>query len=219
MGQKVNPISLRLGIIKDWKSQWFAASPKKYARYLAQDITIRNLIWKKLSTAAISNIRIERLANTIRIVIHSARPGLIIGRGGTGINDLKKSLKKILLKEFPEIKNTEIKIDIEEVKNSSSDAQIMAQWGAEKIEKRMPYRRVMKQMIDRTSQAKEVKGVKVAVKGRLNGAEMSRKEWLKWGQIPLQTLRADIDYGETTAYTTYGTIGVKVWIYKGEKFK
>lgn len=219
MGQKVNPISFRLGIIRDWKSQWFARSPKKYSRYLAQDIIIRNLIWKRLSTAAVSNIQIERLANIIRVIIYSARPGLVIGRGGVGIEKIKKEVKKHLLKEFPETKDTNLKIDIEEIRDPSADAQIMAQWGTEKLEKRMPYRRVIKQMIDRVSQVKEVKGVKVAVKGRLNGAEISRKEWLKWGQIPLQTLRADVDYGEAVAHTIYGTIGVKVWIYKGEKFK
>ena len=219
MGHKVNPISFRLGIIRDWKSQWFVRSPRKYSRYLAQDIVIRNLIWKKLATAAVSEIKIERLAKAIRIIICSARPGLIIKRGGSGIEEIKKEIRKKLLKDFPETKETELKIDIEEVRNPSMDAQIMSQWGTEKLEKRMPYRRVMKQMIDRVSQVKEVKGVKVAIKGRLNGAEIARKEWLKWGQIPLQTLRADIDYGESTAHTIYGTIGVKVWIYKGEKFK
>ncbi|HHD92014.1 MAG TPA: 30S ribosomal protein S3 [Candidatus Portnoybacteria bacterium] len=219
MGQKVNPISFRLGIIRDWKSQWFAKSPKKYSRYLAQDIIIRNLIWKRLSTAAVSSIQIERLANIIRVIIYSARPGLVIGRGGVGIEKIKKEVKKHLLKEFPETKDIDLKIDIEEIRDPSADAQIMAQWGTEKLEKRMPYRRVIKQMIDRVSQVKEVKGVKVAVKGRLNGAEIARKEWLKWGQIPLQTLRADVDYGEAIAHTIYGTIGVKVWIYKGEKFK
>ncbi len=219
MGQKVNPISFRLGIIRDWKSQWFVKSPKKYSRYLAQDIIIRNLIWKKLSIAAVSNIKIERLANTIRIIICSARPGLIIKRGGSGIEEIKREIRKKLLKDFPEIKDAELKIDIDEVRDPSADAQIMSQWGAEKLEKRMPYRRIMKQIIDRVSQVKGIKGVKVVVKGRLNGAEIARKEWLKWGQIPLQTIRADVDYGEATAHTTYGTIGVKVWIYKGEKFK
>ena len=216
MGHKVHPFAFRLGITKDWKSRWF--SKKEYGSFIKQDYLLRNFIREKLDKAGVDSIEIERSANLVNIIIQTARPGLVIGRGGSGIEDLKSSIKKLLAKENLNSSKMEIRLEVEEIKQPSTKAKVMALEMASQIEKRMPYRRVMKQTIDKIYQNKEVQGVKVLVKGRLNGAEIARKEWLKEGNIPLQTLRSDIDYAGATAYTTYGTIGIKVWIYKGELF-
>lgn len=217
MGHKVHPFIFRLGIVTDWKSRWF--DKKTYKTLLEQDIKLRKFIAKKLDKAGVETIEIERSANFINIIIKTARPGLVIGRGGSGAEELKQEVRKFILKDYPALIKTEIRLEIEEIKNSTSRSRIVAMDIAAQIEKRFPYRRAIKQALEKIMANKEVKGAKVVVKGRLNGAEIARKEWLKDGQVPLQTLRSDIDYAEATAYTTYGTIGVKVWIYKGEVFK
>lgn len=210
MGQKVHPKAFRLGIIADWDSKWF--SKTKYQFFLRQDLEIRDYLKKKLAQAAISRIVIERSPRTLNIIIYSARAGMIIGRGGLGAEDLKKDIKRMVGKEV------EIKITIEEVKNSQSDAKIVAQNIANQIEKRLPFRRVLKQSLEQILRDRGVKGTKIALSGRLDGSEMSRYEWLSKGRLPLATLRSDIDYAQETAMTTYGTIGVKVWVYRGEVF-
>ena len=217
MGQKVHPYAFRLGFIKNWKSRWF--SKNKYKELLEQDYLLRAFILKKLSRTGVNSVEIERSANFINIVIQTARPGLVIGRGGAGIEELKKEIERILFKKDPSLSKTEVKLEVEEIRDSSSRAAVMASDICVQIEKRTPYRRVLKQTIDKIMQSREVKGAKIMVSGRLNGAEIARREWLKEGRIPLQTLRSDIDYVQATAYTTYGTIGIKVWIYKGEIFK
>jgi len=214
MAHKVHPKSFRLGTISNWRSLWF--NRKKYKEFLKQDYELREFLMKKLKQAAINDIEIKRSANLIQIKIHSARPGIIIGRGGTGINDLKREIIRKIFKG--RTNGIDIKLDIEEVKKPEIHAQIVAQNIAEQLERRMPFRSVMKRAIEKVMQNPEVRGVKISLSGRLGGAEMARREWLKKGEMPLQTLRADIDYAQVNAYTTYGTIGVKVWIYKGEKF-
>ncbi len=216
MGQKVHPFAFRLGIIKNWKSRWF--NKKKYKDLLEQDHILRSFIAKKLEKAGINSVEIERSANFVNIIIETARPGLVIGRGGTGVEDLKKQIKNLLLKKDPSLAKTEIRLEIEEVRQPTGQANVVASDMAFQIEKRMPYRRVMKQALDKIMQNRDIKGARVMIKGRLNGALIARKEWLKDGKIPLQNLRADIDYASSTAYTTYGTVGIKVWIYKGEIF-
>lgn len=216
MGQKVHPIAFRLGITQNWRSRWF--NKKQYQQFLKEDYYIREFLVKKLVKAGIDMVEIERLANAINIVIMAARPGLIIGRGGTGIEDLKKDLRSLLHKKLKVALKVDLRLTVEEVKGAETRAAIIAQGIVEQIEKRMPFRRVMKQTIERVSQNKDVQGVKVMIKGRLDGNEIARKEWLRKGRIPLQTLRAAIDYAPATAYTTYGTIGIKVWVYKKEVF-
>ncbi len=214
MGHKVHPYVFRLGYTTDWKSRWF--NRKKYKEYLRQDYYLREFIFSRLKQAAVNDIEIKRSANSINITIQAARPGIIIGRGGAGIQEIKREIIKKIFKG--QTKGLDIKIDIEELKKSETYARIVAQNIAEQLERRMPFRRVMKQTLDKVVQNPEVKGVKVWISGRLGGTEMAREEWLKIGEVPLQTIRADIDYAQVNAYTTYGVIGVKVWIYKGEKF-
>lgn len=216
MGHKVHPYAFRVGRTKDWKSRWFAQ--KKYSANLAQDIKLREFISERLSRTGLESVEIERNFNTLNIIIKTARPGLVIGRGGGGVEKLKKDIQKMLRKNDSQDANLGVKLDIEEVRDPNTRAVIVANEMAAQIEKRMPYRRVIKQTLDKIMQNREVKGAKIMVKGRLNGAEIARKEWLKQGQVPLSALRADIDYNQATAYTTYGTIGIKVWIYKGEIF-
>lgn len=216
MAQKVHPSAFRLGIVTSWKSRWF--NKKNYRQTLEQDIKLRDFVMKKLAKAAVNSLEIERSANNLNLIIKTARPGLIIGRGGGGAEELKREIKDFLQKASFDTSKLEVRLEIEEVRQPTSRAAIVAAEMAGQIERRLPYRRVIKQTIDKVIQNKEVEGVKVMVKGRLNGAEIARKEWLKKGRIPLQTLRSDIDYAQATAYTTYGTIGIKVWIYKGEIF-
>lgn len=216
MGHKVHPYIFRIGTNKDWKSKWFGG--KKYKEFLRQDVKLRSFIMKKLAKTSINDIVIERSANSIDIKIQSARPGLIIGRGGSGIEDLKKEIRKLLIKDNPQMAKIGIKVDIEEIRQPESHATIMGSNLAEQLERRMPFRRALKMTLDKIIQSKDVQGAKVLVKGRLGGTEIARTEWLKKGRVPLQTLRSDIDYAGITAYTSYGTIGVKIWIYKGEKF-
>ncbi len=216
MGRKVHPFIFRLGTVNDWKSRWF--DRKKYKELLEQDVKLRAFVLKRLSKAAINLVEIERSANVLKIIIETARPGLVIGRGGSGVEELKQEIKKIICKNNPEISNVDVNLEINEIRDPNSHAAIVAQDIASQIERRMPYRRVIKQTLDKIIQSNGVQGAKISVKGRLNGAEIARKEWLKKGRLSLQTLRANIDYAEATAYTTYGTIGVKVWISKGEIF-
>jgi len=206
VGQKVSPIILRIGYIKDWKSRWFAGK-KEFAINVAEDYRIRKHIQKKFVHAAVANVDIERLRGQVRIHIYSARPGVIIGRRGADIDRLKDDLGKLTTKE--------IAIDIKEVKIPAIDANLVAQSIALQLEKRIAFRRAMKRAIDQAMQS-GAKGIKIGCSGRLNGAEMARRESYKQGKLPLQTFRADIDYGFAEAQTTYGTIGVKAWVYHGD---
>jgi small subunit ribosomal protein S3 len=214
MGQKVNPKILRIGIIKTWPSKWFGLN-KKYIANIKGDIKTRKFLLKELREAGVDRVEIERGVNKIKINIFTAKPGLIIGRGGAGVDDLKKKIHGKFLKNF---RLGEIDLAITEIDRPNLSAQIIVQQMAMEIEKRMPFRRVMKQAISRVERAGAL-GIKVIVKGRLNGAEIARTEMLCSGKVPLHTLRADIDYSRGAAQTTYGTIGIKVWIYKGEVFK
>ena len=205
MGQKVNPHGLRIGIIKNWDARWYA--DKEYAANLHEDIKIRKFIKSKLFAAGISCVEIERAANRVKVTIHTAKPGMVIGRGGTGIEELKRLLKELTTKT--------IDVNIAEIKQAELDATLVAENIAAQLEKRIAFRRAMKQSVGRTMRM-GAKGIKVMVAGRLGGAEIARTESYREGSIPLHTLRADIDYGTAEAHTTYGRIGVKVWIYKGE---
>lgn len=207
MGQKVNPHGLRVGVIKDWNAKWYANN-KNFADYLVEDNKIREFIIKKLHNSGVSKIEIERAAKRIKLNIHTAKPGMVIGKGGQGIEALKKEAKNL-------ISDKNILINIVEVKNADSNAQLMAENIASQLERRISFRRAMKQTIQRAMRF-GVKGVKTACAGRLAGAEIARTEQYHEGTIPLQTLRADIDYGFAEADTTYGKIGVKVWVYRGE---
>jgi len=215
MGQKVNPVGFRVGITQDWKSHWF--SKNKYPEFLEQDLIIRGFLAKKLAKAGVDKIEVDRSANATSVIIYAARPGLIIGRGGAGIEDLKSELKRLLNKKMKLSLKADLKLSVEEIKGPETRAAVVAQGIAEQIEKRMPFRRTMKQALERVMQSKDVLGAKIKIKGRLDGNEIARKEWLRKGRIPLQTLRAGIDYAQATAFTAYGTVGIKVWIYKKEQ--
>lgn len=206
MGQKVNPKGLRVGIIKDWDSKWYA-DKRNYSTLLIEDQKIRKFTKKKLYAAGISNIQIERAANRVKVTIHTAKPGIVIGRGGTEVEALRQSLEKLTGKK--------VNVNIQEVKVPEVNAQLVAENVAQQLEKRIAFRRAIKQVIQRATKM-GAKGIKVAVSGRLGGAEIARTEWASEGKVPLHTLRADVEYGFAEADTTYGKIGVKVWIYKGE---
>jgi small subunit ribosomal protein S3 len=216
MSHNVHPYSHRLGIIRDWKSRWFGVN-KQYRDFLKCDILIREFLDKRLKGMYVSGIEIERSEKAFRIIIKTSRPGMIIGRNGEGATKLREDIVKKLTK-MRLARGEEIKIDIEEVKSPESNAAIVVQMIAEGLEKRMPFRRVMKQMIDKVMANRNVKGVKIYLGGRLGGADMARSEVLKKGQIPLQTFRADIDYAIGRATIPQGDLGIKVWIYKGEVF-
>jgi small subunit ribosomal protein S3 len=209
MGQKVHPTGIRLGITKDWTSKWYADS-KNYGAYLNADLRVRAYLQKKLAAASISLIQIERPANNARITIHSARPGLVIGRKGEDIDRLRKDISQMM--------GVPVHINIEEIRKPELDATLVAQSIAQQLEKRIMFRRAMKRAVT-NSMRLGAQGVKINVGGRLNGAEIARSEWYREGRVPLHTLRADIDYGVCEANTTYGIIGVKVWIFKGEVFE
>lgn len=206
MGQKVNPVGLRLGIIKTWASRWYA--DKNYADWLHEDMKVRNFIKEKHFAAGISKIDIERMPRRVKVTIHAARPGVVIGKGGIGVEELKSDLNKV-------IKDTDVFINIVEVRKPEADAQLIAENIALQLERRVAFRRAMKRSINQAFRF-GIKGIKIQCSGRLGGAEMSRREWYLEGRLPLHTLRADIDYGFATAQTTYGVIGVKCWVYKGE---
>ena len=206
MGQKVNPHGMRLGIVKTWDAKWFAVR-KEYAANLHEDIKIRDYLMKSLQTAGISRVETERSNKRLRLTIHTAKPGMVIGRGGSGIEQIKVGLRKYTKKK--------VDIDIAEVKSPDLDAKLVAENVAGQLERRIAFRRAMKSCVGRTMRS-GAKGVKIMVSGRLGGAEIARTESYREGSIPLHTLRADIDYGTAEAATTYGRIGVKVWIFKGE---
>ena len=210
MGQKVHPIGFRLGVNKDWKSHWFAKG-KDYDRYLQEDLKIRDYIKNKFKDAMISKVVIERASDRLSISIYSARPGLVIGRKGVEVEGLRKTISKMF-------NYRDLNVNVVEVKVPEVDAQLVADNIARKIEQRVSHRRAMKRAVE-TALKMGVKGIKIYAKGRLSGAEIARKEWYLKGRVPLQTIRADIDYGESTAFTRYGTVGVKVWIYRGDIFE
>jgi len=206
MGQKVNPNGIRLGIVKDWSSRWYANS-RDFAKTLRADIKVREYLNSKLLQAGISKIQIDRPAKNARIIIHTARPGLIIGKSGRDVDTLRDEIKKIL--------GVPVHIAIEEVRKPELDSKLVAEAVAQQLEKRVMFRRAMKRAVT-TAIRQGAKGIKICVSGRLGGSEIARSEWYREGRVPLHTLRADIDYGVAEAYTTYGVIGVKVWIFKGE---
>lgn len=208
MGQKVNPHGFRVGVVKDWNSRWYA-DKKNFADNLIEDHKVREFVKKKLYTAGISKIEIERAAKRLKLNIYTAKPGIVIGKGGTGIDQLKKEISAIT-------PDKNVVLNIVEVKNVDANAQLMAENIAAQLEKRISFRRAMKQTIQRAMRINGVKGVKTMCAGRLGGAEIARNESYHEGSIPLQTLRADIEYGFAEADTIYGKIGVKVWVYKGE---
>ncbi len=218
MTHVVHPYVHRLGIIRDWKSRWFTADPKKYREFLRTDGAVRKFLAKRLRGMYVASIEIERNDKIYRIMIATARPGLIIGRSGEGATKLKKEIDMLFRTLKLAAGMPEIKIDIEEVRSPELSASIVGQMVVEGLEKRMPFRRVMKQTVEKVMANRDVKGVRIITSGRLGGAEMARKEELKKGRIPLQTLRADIDFACETARLPYGAIGVKVWIYRGEVF-
>ena len=205
MGQKVNPHGLRVGIIKDWDSRWYAE--KEFADYLVEDYNIRTFLKKKLYASGISRIEIERASDRVKVVVHTAKPGMVIGKGGEDIKKLKDELQKLTDKKLI--------IDIKEIKRPDKDAQLVAENIALQLENRISFRRAMKSTMGRTMKS-GAQGIKTAVSGRLGGADMARTEFYSEGTIPLQTLRADIDYGFAEADTTYGKVGVKAWVYNGE---
>jgi small subunit ribosomal protein S3 len=209
VGQKVHPYSFRLGYIKDWKSRWYT-NKKDYPKVLKEDLLIRNYIKKNLSSAAVAKIEIERTSSRMRIFIHTARPGVIIGRRGAEIDKLKENLS--------DMSKMDIFIEIKEIKDAMCEAQLIAENIAFQLEKRIPFRRAMKKAVQNAMQ-RGVGGIKVKIGGRLDGSEIARKEKYKLGKIPLQTVRANVDYGFAEAHTTYGLIGVKIWTYKGDIIK
>ncbi len=217
MTHVVHPYSHRLGILRDWKSRWITRDPKRYREFLRADTTIRAFLEKRLRGMHVAGVDIERNNKIMRVVIKTSRPGLIIGRSGEGATKLKADVSAILrtLKLSDE---SHLKLDIEEVRSPESNSALVAYTVAEGLEKRMPFRRVLKQTVEKVMANRDVKGVRIAVSGRLGGADMSRGEEIKRGRIPLQTLRADIDFAREKAYLPYGVIGVKVWIYRGEIF-
>lgn len=218
MTHTVHPYSHRLGILRDWKSRWF--SPKgKYKEALKGDVLMRQYLEKKLKGFFIADIEIERSAKALRVIISSSRPGMIIGRQGDGAEKLRGELKKLLAKEKLLDEKVDIKLDVKEIKNAEANAAIVAQMVVEGLEKRLPFRRVMKSTLEKVMANRDVLGVRIFLAGRLGGATMSRTEDRKLGRIPLQTLRADVDYSCTKAIMPYGTLGVKVWIYKGDIFE
>jgi small subunit ribosomal protein S3 len=218
MTHTVHPYAHRLGIIRDWKSRWFASDKKSYRENVLVDETIRRFLTKKLRGTYTSGIDIERSANELRVTLSTARPGLVIGRSGENSVKLKKELTAVVHKVAPTDVRS-LKLDINEIRQMETDAAVVAYMVAEGLEKRMPFRRVLKQTIEKVIAAREVEGVRIAVSGRLGGAEMSRKEELKKGRIPLQTFRADIDFAHEQAYLPYGVIGIKVWIFRGNVYQ
>lgn len=208
MGQKVHPTGIRLGFIKDWTSRWYANS-QNYSTYLFKDLKVREFLKKKLGHASISRIQINRPANNAQITIHTARPGLVIGKKGEDIDALRKEISVMM--------GVPVQLNVEEIRKPELDAQLVAEGVAQQLEKRIMFRRAMKRAVQNTMRL-GAEGIKINVGGRLNGAEIARTEWYREGRVPLHTFRADIDYGFAEAKTTYGVIGVKVWIFKGEVY-
>lgn len=234
MGQKINPKSFRTGINKNWSSRWFFALPPEksgtkgakrvvktnlYAMFLAEDEAIRTVIAKTIAQAGVASMEIERTASQVKVFIKAARPGIVIGRGGKGVEDLTKAIDLAVRKIRGEKQPIPLSVNIEELKRTEISAQYTAQQIAWDLERRIKTRRTLKKYLDLIAQNREVKGAKILVSGRVDGNEIARREVLRYGALPLQNLRADIDYGTVTAHTSYGTIGIKVWIYKGEIFE
>ena len=217
MSHTVHPYSHRLGIIRDWKSRWFGVKGK-YKEFLKSDVLLREYLEKKFRGFFISNIEMERSQKALRIIIETSRPGILIGRNGEGAVKLKNDIIAMLKKKGLSSDSEEIKLDIKEVRYPESNASIVAQMVSEGLEKRMSFRRVVKQAVEKVMANKEVSGVKIQLSGRLGGADMSRKEKLKKGRVPLQTFRADVDFARYEARLAYGKIGIQVWIYKGDIF-
>ncbi len=220
MAQKIKPVSIRTGVIKDWESRWL---PKhfKFGRMLQEDFVMRSIIKDKIGQAGIDSVSIEKTTNAYKINIRVAKPGFVIGKGGKGIEELTKAIETALNKIRKERKVKEkvvLSLNVEEIKRYDISAAVTAQNIAWDLEKRLPFRKTIKKYLERVMQNREVKGIKIRVSGRLDGAEIARAEKLSSGTLPLQTLRSNIDYAEATAFTTYGTIGIKVWINKGETF-
>jgi small subunit ribosomal protein S3 len=215
MGHKIRPDTMRLGITKNWSSRWFKM--KNFQPLLEEDILIRKIIQSKISAAGIAAVDIERTGDAIRINIKAAKPGLVIGRGGKGIEELTREIEKKLV-NYRGGKKTPLSVNVEELKRGDLSAAVIAQNIAWDLERRQAARRTIKKYLESIMQNREVKGAKVKLSGRIDGAEIARREWLAKGSMPLHTLRADIDYGMATAFTASGTVGVKVWIYKGEIF-
>jgi len=217
MSHKVHAKGFRLGYLEGWDSRWFAN--KDVPKYLEEDFVIREFLEERLKEGALEKVEIERSAGKTNVIINTARPGLIIGRGGKGVEELKTALEKEIVKHSPiKLKKGEFKMEIREIRNPWVNASLVSQWVAQRLEKRIPFRKVLKEGIAKAIGYKEVQGIKIEASGRLNGVTISRREWLKNGRLPKQTIRADIDYGFAKAHCTYGIIGVKVWIYKGDKF-
>lgn len=214
MGQKIHPVGFRLGVIRTHDSHWIATDKREYRKSLMSDHRIRNYIREKLGKGLISRVEIERAAKKVKVTIFTSRPGAVIGRGGKGIDAITEELNRKLRREDAE---TQVQVNVSEVRQPELDAQLVAENIAVQLEKRISHRRAMRQAITRT-QRMNGRGIKIEVSGRLNGSEIARREWDKIGKVPLHTLRADIDYGVSTAFTVAGTVGVKVWIYKGEVF-
>ena len=206
MGQKVNPVGIRLGIVKDWASRWYASS-NDFAKTLDADIKVRKYLQKRLAQAGVSRIQIERPARNVKVTVYTARPGVIIGKSGKEVENLRDEVNKIV--------NVPVHVSIEEVRKPEIDAQLVAESVAQQLERRIMFRRAMKRAVT-TALRSGALGIKISVSGRLGGSEIARTEWYREGRVPLQTFRADIDYAHAEAYTTYGVIGVKVWIFKGE---
>jgi small subunit ribosomal protein S3 len=206
MGQKVHPVGIRLGIVKDWTSKWYADT-KDYAGYLRTDLQVREYVRKNLANASVSRIQIERPANNARVIIHTARPGIVIGKKGEDIDRLRNEISNMM--------GVPATVSVEEIRKPELDAYLVAESVAQQIERRIMFRRAMKRAVTNTMRL-GAQGIRINVAGRLNGAEIARSEWYREGRVPLHTLRADIDYGVAESNTTYGVIGVKVWIFKGE---
>jgi small subunit ribosomal protein S3 len=205
VGQKTHPYGFRLGIVKTWKSKWY--EDKNYARWLHEDLGLKRIINEKFAHAGIADIEIERAANKAKVVIHTSRPGIIIGKRGAGVEQLKQDLQKLT--------ENELFVDIQEVRKAETNAKLVAENIATQLERRVAFRRAMKKAVS-TAMKFGVKGIRIAASGRLGGSEIARAEWYREGRVPLHTLRADIEYGEATAHTTAGTVGIKCWIFKGE---
>lgn len=223
MSHKVHPKSFRLKSAEDWNIRGFYGN--KMPQFLEEDFIIKDYLEKKLKEASVASIQIEHFAGKLNIIIETARPGLILGRGGNGVELLKDLLEKYITRKkrnslkLHEKAKRAIKIEIREIRNPFERASLVAQMAAQQIEKRLPFRQVMKKSIERVMQNKDIKGIRIETSGRLNGIEIARREWLAQGQMPRNTLRADIDFGFAEAHCTYGKIGIKVWLYKGEKFE
>ena len=220
MGNKIHPTNFRLGVIFNWKSRWL--SKKFYRYFLEEDLRIREFLSELYNRAGLGVVEIERSGDSITVIVNTAKPGLIIGRGGTGLTDLKKKIEAIIKKLREKARygegKWELRLSVNEIKNSETEAKIVAQNIASDLERRIPFRRTIKGALERVMAQKGVLGARIALAGRLDGSEMARREWLSKGKVPLQTIRANIDYAQEEALTIYGKIGIKVWIYKGEIF-